>query len=116
MAGLGALAQRADRLPADALVDAAWVASQRIWVLHSGGDSQRLPLCSVRGKAFCSLPACVPGGSGSDVAAPVIFLLDLFQRLTACDLPGVLVAATDVLLHFSVAPDVTWPADGVCGA
>lgn len=25
--------------------------------LYSGGDSQRIPICSVRGKAFCSLPS-----------------------------------------------------------
>ncbi len=33
------------------------VKKSRILILHSGGDSQRLPICSVRGKAFCSLPS-----------------------------------------------------------
>jgi len=32
------------------------VKGMKIGIFHSGGDSQRLPTCSVRGKAFCSLP------------------------------------------------------------
>ncbi len=48
--------------------------SKRILILHSGGDSQRMPICSVRGKAFTSLPSVA--SQHEHVMAPVDFLVD----------------------------------------
>jgi hypothetical protein len=50
--------------------DKEWLQQQRFLILHSGGDSQRLPICSVRGKAFCSLPA-LSDHNESDLNAPI---------------------------------------------
>jgi fucokinase len=75
----------------------------KIGMFHSGGDSQRLPTCSVRGKAFCGLPCAPPSDSsaaqgGVFEATPLDFLLTRLANLQRC--PGVIVSATDCLLDF----------------
>ena len=80
-------------------VNARFLANKRILILHSGGDSQRIPIFSVRGKAFSSLPSTNPGQQ--HVNAPIDFLIEkisaLFQVPSAPE-GGCVVAATDVLL------------------
>lgn len=78
----------------------------KIGLFHSGGDSQRLPTCSVRGKAFCGLPASSPAPSSAGAnstpglfeSTPLDFLIQRLASLQHC--PGVLISATDCLLDF----------------
>jgi fucokinase len=70
---------------------------QRVLLIHSGGDSRRVPHCSATGKLFAHVPRALPNGAGST----------LFDELLIClsgvslELPpGVLVASGDVLLVF----------------
>jgi fucokinase len=69
----------------------------RILVLHSGGDSQRSPLCTVQGKAFSSFPHV-------QHKTPLALLLQVLNKVTTS--PGVLISSTDVILHL---PDLTPP-------
>ncbi|MCL5997268.1 MAG: hypothetical protein M1546_14615 [Chloroflexi bacterium] len=70
---------------------------QRILIIHSGGDSRRLPQCSVVGKLFARLPRALPDERASTIFDE--FLISLSGL--ALELPpGVLVASGDVLLVF----------------
>ncbi len=69
----------------------------RVLIIHSGGDSRRLPHCSAIGKLFARLPRALPDGRASTVFDE--FLISLSGL--AHELPdGVLVASGDVLLVF----------------
>ena len=78
-------------------LNARFLRSKRILIMHSGGDSQRIPIFSVRGKAFSSLPST--DDAGQHVNAPIDFLI---QKLTAifthAPEGGTVITATDVLL------------------
>ncbi len=70
----------------------------RILVIHSGGDSKRIPQYSACGKLFSPVPRSLPGGMGST-------LFDEFMIAT-CLIPsrlsgGMLVLSGDVLLLFN---------------
>lgn len=76
---------------------AAELDGKRILVIHSGGDSRRLPHCSAVGKLFSRVPHAFPDGRPSS-------LFDEFM-VSLSGLPGripegVLVASGDVLLLF----------------
>jgi hypothetical protein len=125
--------------PAAAYCQLAWLATRRFLVLHSGGDSQRLPICSVRGKAFCTLPSeTSTAGAGSNgtgagndtedaqsdassrlppqLNAPIDFLLRTCYAICAhAPRGGCFVACTDVLLLLDTTRRYVWPADGACG-
>jgi fucokinase len=74
---------------------ASVLAGQRILIIHSGGDSRRLPAYAAQGKVFAPLPCDTPRGTQAD-------LFDLVLDDTASLHPpqggGILVAAGDVLL------------------
>lgn len=84
---------------------------RRVLILHSGGDSRRLPHCAASGKVFAELPV-----ESVDGRASTLFD-ELFTSL-ACVLerlgPGLLVASGDVLLVFG-ANAVRPAARGVTG-
>ncbi len=69
----------------------------RVLVVHSGGDSRRLPHCSAIGKLFARIPRPLPDGRASTLFDE--FLIG-FGGLAAELPPGVLVASGDVLLVF----------------
>ena len=69
----------------------------RVLIIHSGGDSKRLPHCSAMGKLFARVPRRLPDGRASTVFDE--FLISL-SGLAAELPPGVLVASGDVLLVF----------------
>ncbi len=72
-------------------------ALDRILIIHSGGDSRRLPHCSAVGKLFARVPRELPDGRASTIFDE--FLIGLSGL--AAELPaGVLVASGDVLLVF----------------
>jgi len=86
-------------------------ARQRILILHSGGDSRRLPQYSPSGKLFTALPVKTPWGEVSSVFDEMLALsLGWARQLPA----GVLVGSGDVLLTFDAAA-LDWSLPGVCG-
>ncbi|HQL63936.1 MAG TPA: L-fucokinase [bacterium] len=113
-ATLNALVSIAEHLSARAgytVINPDVLRSSRILVLHSGGDSRRIPHCSVRGKAFCSLPAI--NGDG-ELCTPVDMLLQTLSCLCADSPPGLFVASSDVML--SLPPKaLDWSQAGVTG-
>ena len=71
--------------------------TQRVLLIHSGGDSKRLPHASATGKLFARVPRVLPDGRASTIFDE--FLIGL-SGLAADLPPGVLVASGDVLLVF----------------
>lgn len=84
---------------------------QRILIIHSGGDSRRLPHCSATGKLFARVPRLLPDGRASTVFDE--FLVGL-SGLSAALPPGVLVASGDVLLIFDHL-QISFQRGGVIG-
>ena len=91
--------------------------SKRILIMHSGGDSQRIPIFSVRGKAFSSLPST--DEAEQHVSAPIDFLMRQLSTIFAAPSApegGTVITATDVLL---LMPDAyQWnpaQAEGITG-
>ena len=70
---------------------------RRILIIHSGGDSRRLPHCSAIGKLFARVPHELPDGRPSSLFDE--FLVSL-SGLPGQSPEGVLVASGDVLLLF----------------
>lgn len=77
---------------------AARVDSGRVLIIHSGGDSRRLPHCSATGKLFARIPRALPDRRWSTVFDE--FLITLSGLAGEGLPPGVLVASGDVLLVF----------------
>ena len=76
---------------------AAWWQSNRVLMIHSGGDSRRLPQFSAAGKLFSALPVRAPGGGASTVFDETLALSSLWcERMDA----GLAVGSGDVLLVF----------------
>ena len=73
------------------------LATGRVLIIHSGGDSRRLPHCSATGKLFARVPRVLPDGRASTIFDEfLISLSGLIDELP----PGVLLASGDVLLVF----------------
>jgi fucokinase len=72
--------------------------SGRVLIIHSGGDSRRLPHCSATGKLFARIPRALPDRRWSTVFDE--FLITLSGLAGEGLPPGVLVASGDVLLVF----------------
>lgn len=68
----------------------------RILIIHSGGDSKRLPHCSAIGKLFARVPRVLPDGRASTIFDE--FLISLSGL--AGGPSGALIASGDVLLIF----------------
>lgn len=94
-----------------ALLQAESNPSDRVLLIHSGGDSRRLPHCSATGKLFARVPRELPDGRASTVFDE--FLISL-SGLTSDLPPGVLVASGDVLLVFDHL-QVSFGRPGVTG-
>ncbi len=73
------------------------IADRRILLVHSGGDSRRLPHCSAQGKLFARVPHEWPDGRPSCLFDEVLVTL---SGLPARIPPGVLIMSGDVLLLF----------------
>ena len=90
---------------------ARWWTAERVLILHSGGDSRRLPQYSPSGKLFSALPVSTPWGEASTVFDETMALSTLWvERLAA----GLLVGSGDVLLTFDPAA-LDWSRPGVSG-
>ena len=88
-----------------------WWQGQRVLLLHSGGDSRRLPQYSPSGKIFSPLPVRGPGGAPSTIFDETLALSTPWAaRIPA----GVVAGAGDVLLIFD--PErLDWARPGVAG-
>ncbi len=81
-------------------------AGRRIVIVHSGGDSRRLPAYAAEGKVFAPLPCPVPARlrqSGDLAQAPATLFDLILDSLIALPCPPqgqVLIAAGDVLITF----------------
>jgi fucokinase len=92
--------------------DPAWWTSNRVLVIHAGGESRRLPEYSLTGKLFGVLPARTPWGENSTVFDETLALSTLWvERFSS----GLAVASGDVVLTFDAA-DLDWDRPGVAGA
>ncbi|HZT29274.1 MAG TPA: bifunctional fucokinase/fucose-1-phosphate guanylyltransferase [Bryobacteraceae bacterium] len=90
---------------------ASWWAGQRVLIIHSGGDSRRLPQYSLAGKLFSALPVKTPWRETSTVFDEFLALSTPWaQRLAG----GLVVASGDVILTFDAA-QLDWERRGVCG-
>ncbi len=77
--------------------DAHALAEKRVLLIHSGGESKRLPHCSIVGKLFARVPRTLPSERASTVFDEFLVSLSGLTR----ELPaGVLVVSGDVLLVF----------------
>jgi fucokinase len=95
-------------LPVD-LVD--WWSLQRVLLVHSGGDSRRLPQYSVSGKLFSAVPVMAPWGEASTVFDEMLALSSAWaERMSS----GLLVGSGDVILTFD-AQAVNWERPGISG-
>ena len=86
-------------------------AGKRIFVLHAGGDSKRMPAYAAQGKLFTPLPT--PAAAGQ---IPTLFdlLLANLERLPRPHDGHLLIAAGDVLLTFNPA-EADFSRPGVTG-
>lgn len=120
--GSGGATLRALSAVVDATTSDAWCAAgpaphlpvaphSRILLIHSGGDSRRLPHCSATGKLFGRVPRELPDGRASTVFDE--FLISL-SGLAPSLPPGVLIASGDVLLVFDHL-QLTFRRGGVIG-
>ena len=80
-------------------------------MIHSGGDSRRLPQYSLSGKLFSAVPVKTPWGDASTVFDETLALsTGWVERLPS----GLVVGSGDVILTFD-ADSVDWTRPGVCG-
>ena len=92
---------------------ARWNAdSCRIFMIHSGGDSQRLPCQSVCGKAWSALPTY---NAEFELDAPIDLLLKAMFSLFRDVRTGLVVASSDVLLLIPRGFPCHWPSEGATG-
>jgi fucokinase len=89
----------------------SWWANQRVLMIHSGGDSRRLPQYSLIGKLFTALPVKTPWGEVSTVFDETLALSSSWVERLPC---GLLVASGDVVLTFD-AGGLRWDRPGVTG-
>ena len=92
--------------------DRAWWNSNRVLVIHAGGESRRLPEYSLTGKLFGILPDRTPWGENSTVFDETLALSSLWvERFSS----GLAVSSGDVVLTFDAA-GLDWDRPGVAGA
>ncbi len=112
-ATINALRVLAEQLGADTAAGAleSWWEQQRVFIIHSGGDSRRLPQYSLSGKLFSALPVKTPWGEVSTVFDEFLALSTAWAARLDC---GLVVASGDVILTFE-AGQLNWQRPGVCG-
>jgi fucokinase len=90
---------------------AEWWASQRVLMIHCGGDSRRLPQYSLSGKLFSVLPIKTPWGESSTVFDEMLALSTAWVDRLPC---GLVISSGDVILTFDTAA-LDWSRYGVSG-
>lgn len=75
-----------------------WLEKQKILVIHSGGDSRRIPQYSACGKLFSPIPRILPNGESSTLFDELFFAVSLIpSRILA----GMLILPGDTQLLFN---------------
>src|SRR5208283_850637 len=98
-------------LQAIGVSDPAWWGSNRVLVIHAGGESRRLPEYSLTGKLFGILPARTPWAENSTVFDEILALSTLWvERFSS----GLAVSSGDAVPIFDAA-DLDWERSGVAG-
>ena len=88
-----------------------WWSGQRVLMIHSGGDSRRLPQYSLSGKLFSAVPVATPWGDASTVFDEMLALSTSWvERLDS----GLVVGSGDVVLTFD-SQSLNWQRAGVNG-
>jgi fucokinase len=90
---------------------AGWWKTQRVLIIHSGGESRRLPQYSLSGKLFSALPVNTAWGDVSTVFDEMLAQSTTWAECLPC---GLVVASGDVVLTFN-AGDLDWARPGVSG-
>jgi fucokinase len=108
--GSGGATLNSLRILTDEEVGPEWSA-RKILIIHSGGDSRRLPQYSLSGKLFSLLPLKTSWGEPSTLFDEYLALSSLWAEVMPA---GLLVGSGDVLLVFDPAP-VDWARTGVHG-
>lgn len=88
-----------------------WWSRQRVLLIHSGGDSRRLPQYSLSGKLFSAVPVMAPWGEASTVLDEVLALSSAWAEQMPS---GLLAGSGDVILTFD-SEAVNWQRRGVSG-
>ncbi len=88
-----------------------WWRNNRVLLLHSGGDSRRLPQYSLSGKLFSALRGETSWGEANTVFDETLALSPAWARQTT---GGLVVGSGDVVLRFDAAA-LHWDRPGVCG-
>ncbi|MGD0580062.1 MAG: bifunctional fucokinase/fucose-1-phosphate guanylyltransferase, partial [Bryobacteraceae bacterium] len=88
-----------------------WWSGQRVLMIHSGGDSRRLPQYSPSGKLFSAVPVMTPWGEPSTVFDETLALSTAWAEHFPS---GLLIGSGDVILTFDAA-SVDWARPGVTG-
>lgn len=71
---------------------------KRILIIHSGGNSRRIPQCSILGKLFANIPREMPGGRTSSLFDELLIALSgLPERMTE----GIIISCGDILPIFN---------------
>ena len=85
-----------------------WWSGQRVLMIHSGGDSRRLPQYSLSGKLFSAVPVATPWGDASTVFDEMLALSTSWvERLDS----GLVVGSGDVVLTFD-SQSLNWQRAG----
>ena len=88
-----------------------WWSRQRVLLIHSGGDSRRLPQYSLSGKLFSAVPVMAPWGEASTVFDEMLALSSAWAENISS---GLLVGSGDVILTFD-ARTINWERPGFSG-
>ncbi len=88
-----------------------WWKDHRVLLIHSGGDSRRLPQYSLSGKLFSTLGGKSSWGEASTVFDETLALSTAWARQSP---GGLVVGSGDVVLTFD-AGALHWDRAGVCG-
>jgi fucokinase len=90
---------------------ARWWSQQRVLLIHSGGDSRRLPQYSLSGKLFSAVPVTTSWGEPSTVFDEMLALSTAWLERLPC---GLVIGSGDVILTFD-AEALDWGRPGVTG-
>jgi fucokinase len=108
--GSGGATLNALRMLAESFPNLDWT-KRRVLMIHSGGDSRRLPQYSSPGKLFSILPVMTPWGETSTLFDE---FLAFSTEWVGCFDSGLLISSGDVLLIFD-ASRIVWNRPGVSG-
>ena len=88
------------------------IADHKVVLIHSGGDSQRMPSQSVCGKAWSALPSLT---TNDELVTPFDHMVAIMMQLLDQAPCGLVVGCSDTLLSFPSLSNLEFPEDGPTG-